>query len=69
MLKNSTRNNLVRYAYNETGLIDGDQIQRYIDGDPLVENDFKEIVAVINLLDEVKMEPSAECITRILAHS
>ncbi|HNQ61217.1 MAG TPA: hypothetical protein PKJ62_02415 [Bacteroidia bacterium] len=69
MLKNSTRNNLVRYAYNETGLIDGDQTQRLIDGDPLVENEFKEIVDFINLLDEIKLEPSAECIKRIMAHS
>ncbi len=67
MLQISTQNNLVRYAYNETGLIESDQIQRAIDGDPLVAQEFREVVEVINLLDDVKLEPSKECIDRILA--
>ncbi len=69
MNKITTQNNLVRYAYNETGLLAGDQVQRAIDGDPLVEQDFREIVEVINILDSVRLEPSKGCIERILAHA
>ncbi len=67
MLQNSTRNNLVRYAYNEVGLLEADQSQRMIDGDPLIEQEYKEMVEVINILDQVRLEPSKECIERILS--
>ncbi len=67
MLQISTRNNLVRYAYNETGLLEADQIQRAIDGDPLVQQEYRELVEVINILDTVMMEPSQATIDRILA--
>lgn len=69
MLQNSTRNNLIRYAYNEVNLLEADQAQRTIDGDPLIEQEYREMVEVINILDQVKLEPSNECIKRILAHS
>ena len=67
MLQNSTRNNLVRYAYNEVDLLEADQSQRLIDGDPLIEQEYKEMVEVINILDKVQLEPSKECIKRILS--
>lgn len=69
MHKISTQNNLLRYAYNRVNLLEADQIQRAIDGDPLVAQDFREIVEIVNILDNVKLEPSKECIDRILAHS
>ena len=67
MLQNSTRNNLVRYSYNEFGFLEDDQSQRMIDGDPLIEQEYKEMVEVINILDQVRLEPSKECIERILS--
>lgn len=69
MHKISTLNKLVPYAYNETGLIEGDQTQRAIDGDPLVAQEYREIVEMINILDQVHLVPSEDCIKRILAHS
>jgi hypothetical protein len=69
MHKITTQNNLLRYAYNETRLLESDQIQRAIDGDPIVGQDFREIVKVINILDDARLEPSKESIERILAHS
>ncbi|TAH38784.1 MAG: hypothetical protein EYC69_13940 [Bacteroidetes bacterium] len=67
MLPNSTQNKLVLYAYNEVGLLEADQSQRLIDGDPLIEQEYKEMVEIINTLDKVRLEPSKECIERILA--
>ncbi len=67
MLPNFTQNNLVRYAYNEVDLFEADQSQRLIDGDPLIEQEYKEMVEVINILDKVQLEPSKGCIERILA--
>ena len=43
MNKTSTQKELLRYAYNETDLSDSDRIQKSIDGDPLVQQDYNEI--------------------------
>jgi len=57
---------LFRYAYNETGLKDSDRIQRKIDGDPLVASEYREVIEVINKLDEGICMPSDEVVNRIL---
>ena len=67
MNKKSTQKDLLRYAYNETDLHDADSIQRSIDGDPLVQQDFNEIVDVIKILDGGKVQPSQESIDKIMA--
>ena len=66
MIKRSTLSDLISYAYNETGLCESDRIQRSIDGDPVVRNDYKEIVEVINILDSATPEISPEAIEKIL---
>jgi len=69
MNKITTQENLIRYAYNETRLFEADQVQRSIDGDPLIREEYREIVEVLNLLGEVTLEPSEACIAGILAKS
>ena len=69
MIKTTTQQDLILYAYNETGLTESDRVQRNIDGDPLVQQDFTEIVSVMSSLDEMKVEPSEDCINKILAFS
>ena len=66
MMKTTTQNELLTYAYNETGLRDSDRIQRAIDGDPIVADEFNEIVSVLNLLDKAVPEINPATIERIL---
>jgi hypothetical protein len=69
MIKTTTQSDLVLYAYNENGLSESDRIQRSIDGDPLVQQEFNEIVEAIHSIDEIKLEPSDQSIAKILAYS
>ena len=66
MNKTSTQEDLLRYAYNETNLPDSDRIQRAIDGDPLVQEDYKEIHDVLNTLDEGRVSPSEKSLKAIM---
>lgn len=68
MILTSTQKDLLRYAYNETGLIESDRIQRSIDGDPVVRQDFSELVSVLEQLDLASPQPSDESIRKILMH-
>ena len=66
MNKMYSKENLILYAYNETELTDSVLIQRSIDGDPLIEREFNEIVASINLLDKALLEPDQAVINRLM---
>ena len=65
MTKMYSKENLILYAYNETELTDTVLIQQSIDGDPLVESDYKEILASLNLLDNVLLEPDEKVMSRL----
>jgi len=69
MIKTTTQKDLVLYAYNEAGLTESDRVQRSIDGDPLVQQDFQEIISAMDSLDQIKLNPSQESIDKILAFS
>jgi len=69
MNKTTTKEDLLLYAYNETDLKDSDRVQRSIDGDPLVQQDFNEIVETMNILEKGKLQPSDETIQKILNFS
>ena len=66
-MNKTTTQDLILYAYNETDLKDSDRIQRSIDGDPLVQNDYKEITETLSALDETHVQPSEDVIKKILA--
>ncbi len=66
MIKTTTYSDLITYAYNENGLIDGDRTQRALDGDPLLKSDFDEIISVINTLDSAAPKVPERCIEKIL---
>jgi hypothetical protein len=66
MMKTTTQNELLSYAYNETGLIDSDRIQRSIDGDPIVAGEFNEIISVMDMLDKAVPEIKQATIEKIL---
>ena len=70
MGQRSTPNSLELYLYacNETGLTESDRVQRAIDGDPLVSDEYSEVLEMISALDTVKIPgPSDELVSRILA--
>ena len=67
MIKTTTYSDLINYAYNENGLIDGDRTQRAIDGDPNLKSEYDEIYKVINTLDSVQApQVPDKCIENIL---
>lgn len=66
MIKRSTFSDLLSYAYNESGLCESDRIQREIDGDPLLQAEYKELSKTLNILDQAKPAISQESIKRIL---
>ena len=66
MKKIYTKEDLILYAYNETELTDSVLIQKSIDGDPLVESEFKEIVASLNLLDSALLTPDETTMNRLM---
>ena len=65
MNKTSTRD-LIKYAYNETRLNDTVKTRNSIDGDPLVESEFREIVETMRALDELQLSPSDKTVEAIL---
>jgi hypothetical protein len=66
MIKRSTFSDLLSYAYNESDLKDSDRIQREIDGDPLLEQDYKELTGTLNILDAATPEIDPAVIEKIL---
>ena len=67
MIKTTTQSDLILYAYNEAGLQDSDRIQRSIDGDPIVQQDYSEVVETMNMMDTIQVQPSDESIEKIIA--
>ena len=67
MNKTTTQHDLLLYAYNESDLNDSDRIQRRLDGDPLVKQEFNEIIGTVSLLDNLLLEPSEKSMEVIMA--
>jgi hypothetical protein len=68
MIENSTQlNDMLLYYYNECDLLNSDRIQRSIDGDPLLQQEYQEMVQLLGALEVKPLEPSAESVQRILA--
>ena len=66
MNQNYTAEDLILYAYNETELRDSVRIQNQIDSDPLIADEYREIVASINSLDKIILEPDAFVMNRLM---
>jgi hypothetical protein len=66
MMKTTTQIDLLNYAYNETDLLDSDRIQRTIDGDPVIAENFKEVVNVLGILDSAQPPIDPASIEKIL---
>ena len=66
MNQNYTHEELILYAYNETELSDSVRIQHSIDSDPLVEDEYKEIVDAVSSLDKILLEPDTKVMNRLM---
>lgn len=69
MIKTSTTENLILYLFNETGMSDSVLIQRDIDTDPEVENEFDSIKRAVRYIDKALMDPSPECLNKIMRYA
>jgi hypothetical protein len=65
-MNKTTTQDLIIYAYNEADLKDSDRIQRSIDGDPLVQNDYKEIFESLASLEGTAVQPSDDTLKKIM---
>ena len=66
MNKTTTSHDLLLYAANETDLKDSDRIQRSIDGDPLVQSEYSEILESLSPLEGTSVQPAEATIRKIL---
>lgn len=70
MFQNYTTNDLILYLYNETGMEDSVFIQKAIDTDVEVEEEFRQLVAVKQLLTNTSSTmPSPAAVDSIMAYS
>ena len=65
-MNKTTTQDLIYYAYNEADLKNSDRIQRSIDGDPLMQNDYNDLIETLTSLDGGKLQPSDATVKRIL---
>jgi hypothetical protein len=70
MLENYTTNDLILYLYNETGLEDSVFIQKAIDHNEEVAEEFHQLAAVKSLIEHTFADmPSRGSVNAIMAYS
>jgi hypothetical protein len=69
MVQTSTTENLILYLFNETKMVDSVLIQREIDQDAEVENEFENIKSALDYLDKALIAPSEKSISKIMAYA
>lgn len=65
-MNKTTTLDLIKYAYNETRLRETVETRNAIDGDPLVESEYKELLNSMESLDDLQMNPSDETVKAVL---
>ncbi len=68
-MQSTTTNELIDYLLNETSLEESVQVQRAIDSDFQVHEEFEKLKESIDVLDHVLMEPDTDTIEVILRYS
>jgi hypothetical protein len=69
MNKTFTFEDLIRFAYNETNLIETVQIRHAIDENENLCEMFVSLVSVLNILDNLLIEPADKCSKAVLDYS
>ena len=65
----STLNDLIRFAYNETEILETVQITRSIEADPLIEAMYQELLMSMDVLDKFSADPANESLQNIFAYA
>ena len=65
----STLNELIRFAYNETEILETVQITRAMEADPLIEGMYQELMMSLDLLEKFSADPSDESVQSIFAYA
>lgn len=65
----STLNELIRFAYNETEILETVQITRSIEADPLIEAMYQELLMSMDVLDKFSADPANESLQNIFAYA
>ncbi|MEO0310928.1 MAG: hypothetical protein RIQ89_585 [Bacteroidota bacterium] len=65
-MSKTTTKELIKYAYNDANISESHQTQVAIDGDPLIAQDYAELLQTLALLDGFKQCPSQQTVDRIL---
>jgi hypothetical protein len=69
MNKNFTFEDLIRYAYNETGFIESVKIRQAIDENPELCENYVQLVNTMHVMDSLLKEPSEKSVENILEYS
>ncbi len=64
-----TLNDLILYLYNETELTESVMVQKAIDTDDEVEEEFANLVAVKNMIDSSLMKASPRSMETVMAYA
>jgi hypothetical protein len=69
MDKNVTLQNLINFAYNDSELLETVQVVDAIENDEEVSEEYKAILATMELLDNSSLEPSQLILNKIILYS
>lgn len=69
MHKNTTFNDLLLFAFNETQLADTVRVVDALDSDPLVSGEYAELLDTINGIQNAAVSPSEKVMQNIMAYA
>jgi len=69
MIQTFTQDDLIRYLYHETTEKENREIDKALISDHELQKQYKELVAMKNQLDAVRVEPTEKCISNILNYA
>lgn len=64
-----TQDQLILYLYNETQLTESVLVQHAIDTNDEVAEEYGDLIAARNLIDQALMRPSADSVNSIIAYA
>lgn len=69
MNEHTTPEKMLLYLYNEAGMSDSVLVQRSIDNDPAIEEEFNLMVKARKLLDRIELHASQDSIASVLGYA
>lgn len=69
MIETFTQNDLIRFIYHETTESEEKKINKALISDAELQQQYNELIAVKNLMDESQLDPSPSVINSILTYA